>query len=614
MKKLLVFVFVFVVFLSVNVYADDVYDVSIEMQIGQNESSVNGVNVKVDDNKNVTPFVIDGRTLVPLRFIADNLGLNVEWKEDTQSVILTNSDTEIILIIGENTVSLNGVSYEEDSCPILENQRTFVPVRFIAETLQCNVWWDAETQKVIIKREKEVEIDINDEEVQKLYKDILNQKEFASYYFGYVDINTLDHYENIFSGITRSLVSVLRFEEFEEKQYSKKEAEKVITKFLSEVDEENSLSYDEFKSLQYLLEQGVEFGSDSKYERLVGIYDGEIFDKISVDYFGVPLPEYGSVGYSVSYANFHFFNNVNVHYPYSKTTPYNVYYNQINDTYMFTRYTEDYMDYGYDEKLELDLKLIKATKHNGKLSLYLQPYSKMYEKERTLYDGVCRNTYQKGDDGYYWVSSYGKGNIANVNEAVLKRVENNALKYINSTYGDFTVVNINAEYKWMENHYIVEYDDGNGDIRTVVFDSTGEKVVTDRYIYEKAWSIVNQYESNIKQKVELILQEILGKPAYYIIIDDNRAYGKDFEIAMENLDISNDPVECTVGINGHDDATTLEFAKLCKEIYVKISLSGLPIESLEIIQQNSEYGRFDLTCPYNMGELTIEEIDKLIEC
>ena len=201
----------------------------------------------------------------------------------------------------------------------------------------------------------------------------------------------------------------------------------------------------------------------------------------------------------------------------------------------------------------------------------------------------------------------------NLNKFKLKSVENNALGYIHQTYPEFTVNDISVRHEWKSNHYVVDYNDGKGESRTIIFDHTGAEIFTDEYIDSRAWEIVYAYESSIKQNVDNILKNILGeRSTIYINIDNEKAIGKEREIALEGLDISKDLVKCSIGISGGENATTYDFAKLSKEIYVGISSLDLPIEKIKIHQQNSPDSRFDITCPVDMGTMSIEEIDKLI--
>ena len=202
----------------------------------------------------------------------------------------------------------------------------------------------------------------------------------------------------------------------------------------------------------------------------------------------------------------------------------------------------------------------------------------------------------------------------NLNKFKLKSVEKNALEYIHQTYPEFEVDDILVRHEWKSNHYVVEYSDGKGDSRTVIFDHTGEELFVDKYIDNVAWKIVNEYESDIEQKIDAVLKNILGEySTHYIIIEDIKAHGKEREIVLEGLDISSDSVECSIGISGRKGKTTFEFAKLSKEIYVAVSSLELPIEQIKIHQQNSPDSRFDVVCPVNMDEMSIEEIDKLVK-
>ena len=172
----------------------------------------------------------------------------------------------------------------------------------------------------------------------------------------------------------------------------------------------------------------------------------------------------------------------------------------------------------------------------------------------------------------------------NLNVFKLKSVEKNALEYIHQTYPDFIVSNISVRHEWKSNHYVVDYNDGKGDNRTVIFNHTGEELFVDEYIRSTAVSIIYEYENSIKLRITEALKTELGIDAYYVIVEDKNAIGKEREIALEGLDISNDSVTCSIGIIGDDNSTTFEFATLSKEIYTVVSSLYLPIEKIEIIQ------------------------------
>ena len=98
----------------------------------------------------VSPQIINGRTLVPLRAIFEELGAKVDWDGSAQKVTATKDDTEVVLIIGSKSPTVNGKVISIDQPGIIINGRTLVPLRFISETLGASVKWDGGTKTVTI--------------------------------------------------------------------------------------------------------------------------------------------------------------------------------------------------------------------------------------------------------------------------------------------------------------------------------------------------------------------------------------------------------------------------------------------------------------------------------
>ncbi|MDY2987626.1 MAG: stalk domain-containing protein [Peptoniphilus sp.] len=124
-----------------------IYDSSskiIEMTIGKKDYSINSEKKKMD----TVPFVQDSRTLVPVRFVAEAIGAQVEWDSENQVVKIANNDSVITLKVGENTYSLNGKTSEMDTKSIIKDSRTFIPIRFVAEALGLNVEYN-DTDKIV---------------------------------------------------------------------------------------------------------------------------------------------------------------------------------------------------------------------------------------------------------------------------------------------------------------------------------------------------------------------------------------------------------------------------------------------------------------------------------
>lgn len=213
MKKGILFILVVVVIsTAVMSYASNNAS-NITLQIGNTTATVYGKQAVLD----AAPVIIDGRTMVPIRFIAESLDCTVDWDAqnktvtilqyknfgfsgavsggaDTVSVgfsdgvsggvsggvsegfsdgvsdeIISNWGKRVILQIGKNAVAVDDITYDTvttypkgfdllkstnavqiDAAPVIINGRTMVPIRVIAENLNCKVDWDAQSKTVTI--------------------------------------------------------------------------------------------------------------------------------------------------------------------------------------------------------------------------------------------------------------------------------------------------------------------------------------------------------------------------------------------------------------------------------------------------------------------------------
>jgi len=96
------------------------------------------------------PVIENGRTLVPLRAIFEKIGATVEWDGNTQTVKATKGDTSISLTINNTTAYKNGQPITLDVPAKILNGRTLVPVRFVADCFGVDVQWVQETQTVLL--------------------------------------------------------------------------------------------------------------------------------------------------------------------------------------------------------------------------------------------------------------------------------------------------------------------------------------------------------------------------------------------------------------------------------------------------------------------------------
>jgi len=102
----------------------------------------------------VSPYIKDNRTYVPVRYLAYSLGVpeeNVTWDNQTRRVGITKDSTDITLIIGSPVMQVNQKPVRMDVSPEITNNRTFLPARWVAEALGAEVDWDDTTKQAIIK-------------------------------------------------------------------------------------------------------------------------------------------------------------------------------------------------------------------------------------------------------------------------------------------------------------------------------------------------------------------------------------------------------------------------------------------------------------------------------
>lgn len=98
----------------------------------------------------VAPVIRNERTMLPARFVAEALGGVVTWDEAEQKVTIVNGEDTIVIFIGEPFATVNGAPVELDSPAFIENSRTYLPIRFIAENMGATVTWDAADRTVTI--------------------------------------------------------------------------------------------------------------------------------------------------------------------------------------------------------------------------------------------------------------------------------------------------------------------------------------------------------------------------------------------------------------------------------------------------------------------------------
>lgn len=105
--------------------------------------------------RSVTAYARDGRTFVPVRFVAEKLGADVAWENDTRTVVIRRDGHTIRMTVGAHSFTVDGAEQPMDVpaefLPSSDgNSRTMVPVRFVSQALEYQVEWDQARMLVVI--------------------------------------------------------------------------------------------------------------------------------------------------------------------------------------------------------------------------------------------------------------------------------------------------------------------------------------------------------------------------------------------------------------------------------------------------------------------------------
>lgn len=136
----------------------------IKMKINDVNYSINGEGKKMD----AKPFIKNDRTLVPLRFIVEAIGGEVNWDNDNRLVTVNSKGKTIELPIDSKTIKIDGKDVNIDQAAIIKGDRTFVPIRFIAENLDMVVNYINDTREIEISSFEDKKLENNADLTQAL--------------------------------------------------------------------------------------------------------------------------------------------------------------------------------------------------------------------------------------------------------------------------------------------------------------------------------------------------------------------------------------------------------------------------------------------------------------
>lgn len=138
-------------------------------------------------NSDVAPYIAEDRTMVPIRVISENLGKIVTWNNDDKKVTIKDEKgNEFSLVINEkfmeNVSSNSNLKIELDAPAVIKDDRTFVPIRAIAEAFGERVDWDNDKRVVVIGEayeSKKIKNDVKEKSEDPLGLDYLYKKDMA---------------------------------------------------------------------------------------------------------------------------------------------------------------------------------------------------------------------------------------------------------------------------------------------------------------------------------------------------------------------------------------------------------------------------------------------------
>ena len=135
----------------------------IKLTIGSNIATIadtvedlSNSQKRKDITLEVAPYIKNNRTFIPVRFVADALGASVEWDAETGTATLRSEENIIKLTTNDKQMLISDCKsaiwkqIKMDTAPHIVNNRMFVPIRYIAENLNCDVEWNGETSTALI--------------------------------------------------------------------------------------------------------------------------------------------------------------------------------------------------------------------------------------------------------------------------------------------------------------------------------------------------------------------------------------------------------------------------------------------------------------------------------
>lgn len=178
MKKLASIMFLFMLLLtsvtgcSAALPETDTNPLIIVMQIANPVMTVNGTEKEIDPGRGTSPIIQNDRTFLPVRAVVEAMGGSVAWDGETQTVVMAMENDVLLLSIGNQTAYFNETAQTLDAAPVIVGERTMFPIRFIAECFGFEVEWEEST---VLLDTKMVEVMENGAKIVKPVEEMKNK-------------------------------------------------------------------------------------------------------------------------------------------------------------------------------------------------------------------------------------------------------------------------------------------------------------------------------------------------------------------------------------------------------------------------------------------------------
>jgi hypothetical protein len=123
----------------------------VVLQIGSPNMLVNGLSQQIDPGNITSPVIIEERTFLPVRAVIETYGGTLEWSAAEKKVVVICNGHTVELWIDNLNTKVDGRSVMAQAAPRIINNRTMLPLRFISENIGLSVNWEAAANRVIIQ-------------------------------------------------------------------------------------------------------------------------------------------------------------------------------------------------------------------------------------------------------------------------------------------------------------------------------------------------------------------------------------------------------------------------------------------------------------------------------